>query len=68
MDRKEVQWLNETEGKMFEQLSDSGEERYHHLDALLAEALVKVLPKGLTMRAQQKEVAALKSNSCITGR
>ena len=68
MDRKEVQWLNETEGKTFEQLSDSGEERFHHLDALLAEALMKVLPKGLMMRVQQKENAALKSNTCITGR
>jgi hypothetical protein len=68
MDRKEAQWLNETEGKTFEQLSDSGEERYHHLDALLAEALVKVLPKGLMMRVQQKEIAALRSNNCITGR
>ena len=47
MDRKEVQWLNETEGKTFDQLSESGEERFHHLDALLAEALMKVLPKGL---------------------
>ena len=68
MDRKEVQWLNETEGKTFEQLSDSGEERFHHLDALLAEALMKVPPKGLMMRVQQMENAALKSNTCITGR
>ena len=34
--------------------------RLHHLDALLAESLMKVLPKGLMMRAQQKEAAALK--------
>ena len=29
---------------------------------------MKVLPKGLLMRVQQKELAALKSNNCITGR
>jgi hypothetical protein len=38
------------------------------LDALLADALMKVLPEGLLTRVQQKELAALKSNDCITGR
>ena len=45
IDREEVRWFNETEGKTFEQLSDSGDERFHHLDALLAESLVKILPQ-----------------------
>ena len=44
VDQKEAQWFNETESKSFDQLADSGEMRYHHLDALLAESLMKILP------------------------
>ena len=29
---------------------------------------MQVFPQGLLMRMQQKELAALKSNNCITGR
>ena len=49
VDRKEVQWLNKTESKTFEQFSNSCEERYHHLVALLAESLTKVLPRCMGM-------------------
>jgi hypothetical protein len=68
MGKKEARWFNETESKTFEQLSDFGEERFHHLDALVAESLMKILPKALSMKVQQKEIAALKNHSCITGR
>ena len=53
VDRKEVQWFNEIEGKSYDELSDSGAERYHRLDSLLAESLTNVLPKQLAIRVQQ---------------
>ena len=60
VDREEARWFKETESKTFEQLSDSGDERFHHLGALLAESPMEVLPRGLSTMVQQ--------NSCITGR
>ena len=67
VDRKEIQRFNETEGKTFEELSHCGEQRYHHLNALMAESLMKILPKPLLAKVQQKELAALKNN-CLAGR
>ena len=44
--KKEAAWDNETEVLTFNELASSGEPRFEHLGALLATALIKILPKA----------------------
>ena len=67
-DRAEVKWLNESTKKTFEELKDSGEDRYVYLDALLAIALEKVLPPGLYRQFDRLCVKLGKTDETITGR
>ena len=52
--KKEVAWFNECETKTFEELADSGEERFHYLDTLLTPALVNIVPRQLKTPINQK--------------
>ena len=49
-DKAEVKWFKRTcrKGVTFEELGDIGEERFHALDALLCQALIKNLPLTFT--------------------
>ena len=55
MGKKEASWLNEVERKVFNELADFGESRFHQLDAVLAAALLQLkdLPKQLGMRTHR---------------
>ena len=68
VDKAEIAWFNEVEHRTFEELAGSGHPRFHHLDALLAAALVKVLPKQLGIMVERKEQDALCVDSCVSGR
>ena len=68
VDKAEIAWFNEVEHRASEELADSGHPRLHHLDALLAAALVKVLPKQLGIMVERKEQDALRVDSCVSGR
>ena len=52
----------------FEQLADSGGQRFHHLDAALATALIKTVPSQLRIRIQKKEDELIKVAKVIKGR
>ena len=43
-DKGEIAWIDEVYSKTFEELADSGEERYPHFDRFLVEKLEKILP------------------------
>jgi len=67
-DKAEIAWLNDVPKKTFEELADSGEDRFSHLDALLAMALEKVLPSDLYREFDKRSVKALDEDSALTGR
>ena len=58
--REGGQLVQEVEGKTLDELSNSGENRFHQLDAMLVRALVQMkgLPEQLAMRAKRKENGA----------
>ena len=49
-------------------LGDSGSERFQHMDATLATALMTYLPRALALRVDQKEQGALKETTFMAGR
>ena len=53
----------------FEELANVGEERYHALDSLLCQALLKMasLPSDLHHRIRRKEDEAWSKDTTITG-
>ena len=68
-DKAEVRWFKRCsrKGAQFEDLSDVGEERFHALDALLCQALMKNLPPDLHQRIRRKEDEAWQKDTTITG-
>ena len=67
-DRAEIKWLGESLTKSYEELEDSGEARFSHLDALLSQSLEKILPSDLYRTFQAKSEAALDTGGCVNGR
>ncbi len=67
-DRAEIQWLNEIHSKSFDELGDSGESRYAHLDGLLAIALESKLPSDIKRKYEIKNQEACKNGTAILGR
>ncbi len=55
-------------GITFEELQDSGPGRFHALDALLAQALIRSLPQGLASRVKGRELQLYHAGKTITGR
>ena len=67
-DRKEVGWLLEVYEKSFDELGDSGEDRFAHIDGLLAQSAEKILPPDLWRVYQEKCAEAMKRKDCVLGR
>ena len=67
-DKREVGWLNQVEAQSFDELADSGEERFKPLDHLMVPALLKIVPNQLALLIQNKENEAMARNSTINGR
>ena len=68
-DKAEVKWFKRCsrKGAKFDDLADVGEERFHALDALLCQALMKNLPPDLHQRIRCKEDEAWQKDTTITG-
>ena len=67
-DRKEVAWLMEVKEKTFDDLADSGEDRFAALDSLMIGSLEKTLPADLARTYNEKSEEALKNNDILMGR
>ncbi len=52
----------------FQALQDSGPGRFHALDALLAQALIRSLPQNLASRVKGRELQLYHADKTITGR
>ena len=68
-DKAEVKWFKRAsrKGVTFEELGDVGEERFHALDALLWQALIKNLPPDLHQRIRRREDESWQNDTTITG-
>ena len=68
-DKAEVKWFKRASlrGVSFEELGNVGDERFHALDALLCQALIKNLPPDLHQRIRRKEDEAWQNDTTITG-
>ena len=67
-DKGEIAWLKEVHQKTFEELADSGEKRYVHLDSLLISRLEERLPKDLKREYEVKQREADKMDNAVVGR
>ena len=67
-DRAEVAWFKRAsqKGATFEDLADVGESRFHQLDAMLCQKLIRTFPVDLKQRLRRKEEEAWNNNSTIT--
>ena len=68
-DKAEVKWFKRASRKTvtFEDLGEVGEERFHALDAILCQALLKNIPPDLHQRIRRKEDEAWQNDTTITG-
>ena len=67
-DKAEIAWVMQVQEKSYEELADSGEERFATMDALLVMALEKIIPPDLNRIYQDKQDEAIKDNRVVLGR
>ena len=68
IDGREIQWIKEIRTRTFEELSNSGEQRFAYLDQKLAVELIGTVPTNLKLRIEKKELEALEKDETLKGR